>query len=87
MLQAWRREFEIAWLLQPQSEYVTDGDNLDVLLPNFIISFENLESDFGCMASLLGLSASLGRKNPSLSVEGELQQLQFHGRTQQIALS
>lgn len=64
-------EFYWAWFLQPQSEFATDGVHLDVLLPNFIISFENLQSDFKCMATLLGLSAKLGHKNPSRSVEGE----------------
>ncbi|CAM9621513.1 unnamed protein product, partial [Ectocarpus fasciculatus] len=58
-------EFEHAWFFEPQSEYVTDGVHLDVLLPNFIISFENLQSDFECMAALLGLSVNLQHRNPS----------------------
>lgn len=64
-------EFAQAWFFEPQSEYVTDGVHPDVLLPNFIISFENLESDFECMATLLGLSVNLGHHNPSTSVQGD----------------
>lgn len=64
-------EFEYAWYFEPQSGYVTDGVHLDVLLPNFIISFENLQSDFECMATLLDLSVNLGHRNPSISVQGD----------------
>ena len=60
-----------AWFFASQSVYVTDGVDLDVLLPNFIISFENLESDFECMATLLGRSVKLEHKNPSILVERE----------------
>lgn len=66
-------QFEHAWFFGSQSEYVTDGVHLDVLLPNFIISFENLESDFKCMTTLLGLPANLKHKNPSVLVEGEFE--------------
>ena len=72
-----RGEFEKAWLFESQSEYVTDGVHLDVLLPNFVVSFENLQSDFECMTTLLGLPAKLGHDNPSVLVQGSFQQRKF----------
>lgn len=63
-------EFEMAGFYEPQSEYITDGVHLDVLLPNFIMSFENIQSDFECMATLLGLSVNLEHRNPSVVVKG-----------------
>lgn len=68
---AYGGEFETAEWFESQSEYVTDGMDMDEILPNYIISFENLESDFECLTTLLGLSVKLPHKNPSISVAGE----------------
>eukprot|EP00903_Cladosiphon_okamuranus_P011536 g10862.t1 len=70
-LSEWGAEFEASWWFGSQSEYVTDGEDLNKLLPNFIIRFENLESDFDCMTTLLGLPVDLGHRNPSIAVEGK----------------
>lgn len=71
-------EFTAAWYFASQSEYVTDGINLEVRLPNYIISFENLESDFNCMVSLLDISVELRHMNPTILDEGNVSSCAFH---------
>lgn len=72
--------FEKAYWMEAQSEYITDGVDLDTILPNFIIKFESYAGDFACLASILGTDSGIQHLNPTSIDSGEPLHLKY-GRT------